>query len=270
MAEVYLPSTLPPLFPGLPRKLELDASSVDEAIRRLDERWPGFRDRAFGVAFDIGSTTIAGHLASLLDGSVLASAGVMNPQIRFGEDLMSRVSYSMMHADGAEQMTHAVREALSALAADVASLALAIGQDQAAMAKNHADQADQRAAAVAEQLRRSGRLQLGNDVGDALVRPAAVVVLVAEVDVPRHAVHRVAQQREPAVQGVVGVRGRWVEVDREKLAKMLDQFRAVEKAAAETGVTLADAMRMLAGAAEPDSGEVQLRRGALVAEQGLG
>jgi sulfur-carrier protein len=45
MPEVYLPSTLPPLFPGLPRKLELDASSVDEAIRQLDERWPGFRDR---------------------------------------------------------------------------------------------------------------------------------------------------------------------------------------------------------------------------------
>jgi molybdopterin synthase sulfur carrier subunit len=43
--DVYLPSTLPPLFPGLPRRLELDASSVDEAIRQLDERWPGMRDR---------------------------------------------------------------------------------------------------------------------------------------------------------------------------------------------------------------------------------
>ncbi|MGH3083981.1 MAG: MoaD/ThiS family protein [Gaiellaceae bacterium] len=45
MPEVYLPSTLPPLFPGLPRRLELDASSVDEAIRQLDERWPGMHDR---------------------------------------------------------------------------------------------------------------------------------------------------------------------------------------------------------------------------------
>ena len=45
MAQVYLPSTLPPLFPCLPRKLELEASSVDEAIRQLDERWPGMRDR---------------------------------------------------------------------------------------------------------------------------------------------------------------------------------------------------------------------------------
>jgi molybdopterin converting factor small subunit len=45
MAELHLPSTLPPLFPGLTRRLELDAATVDEAIDRLDERWPGLRDR---------------------------------------------------------------------------------------------------------------------------------------------------------------------------------------------------------------------------------
>ena len=45
MADVYLPSTLPPLFPGLPRRLELEAATVDEAISRLDEQWPGMRDR---------------------------------------------------------------------------------------------------------------------------------------------------------------------------------------------------------------------------------
>jgi molybdopterin synthase sulfur carrier subunit len=45
MAELHLPSTLPPLFPGLPRRLELDAGTVVEAIAQLDERWPGLRDR---------------------------------------------------------------------------------------------------------------------------------------------------------------------------------------------------------------------------------
>jgi sulfur-carrier protein len=45
MAELHIPSTLPPLFPGMPRRLELDATTVDEALDRLDERWPGFRDR---------------------------------------------------------------------------------------------------------------------------------------------------------------------------------------------------------------------------------
>ena len=45
MAELHLPATLPPLFPGLPRELDVDAANVDEAIGRLDEQWPGLRDR---------------------------------------------------------------------------------------------------------------------------------------------------------------------------------------------------------------------------------
>jgi uncharacterized 2Fe-2S/4Fe-4S cluster protein (DUF4445 family) len=86
--------------------------------------WPGLHETAYGVAIDIGSTTIAGHLANLADGAVLASNGVMNPQIRYGEDLMSRVSYAMMHPEGAGEMTAAVRKALDAL---IASLAMRAG-----------------------------------------------------------------------------------------------------------------------------------------------
>jgi molybdopterin converting factor small subunit len=45
MPSVRLPTTLPTVFSGLPRELELEAATVDEAIGRLDERWPGLRDR---------------------------------------------------------------------------------------------------------------------------------------------------------------------------------------------------------------------------------
>ncbi|OUS21931.1 drug:proton antiporter [Rhodobacterales bacterium 59_46_T64] len=75
----------------------------------------------YGLAIDLGSTTIAAHLCSLEDGRVIASSGLMNPQIRFGEDLMSRVSYAMMNPTGAAEMTAAVREALSNLAAEIIS-----------------------------------------------------------------------------------------------------------------------------------------------------
>jgi uncharacterized 2Fe-2S/4Fe-4S cluster protein (DUF4445 family) len=85
--------------------------------------WPGFHDRAFGMAVDIGSTTVAAHLCNLETGLLVAAAGIMNPQIRFGEDLMSRVSYAMMNPGGAAAMTAAIREALSALAADLARTA---------------------------------------------------------------------------------------------------------------------------------------------------
>jgi uncharacterized 2Fe-2S/4Fe-4S cluster protein (DUF4445 family) len=77
--------------------------------------WPGFVGDVYGAAVDIGSTTIAGHLCSLLAGDVLGTAGRMNPQIRFGEDLMSRVSYAMMNPGGDAQLTDAVREAVDGL-----------------------------------------------------------------------------------------------------------------------------------------------------------
>ena len=93
------------------------------AGRQIIAVWPGFHERAFGMAVDVGSTTIAAHLCDLLSGELVAAAGVMNPQIRFGEDLMSRVSYSMMNPGGFVQMTNAVREALSSLAAEVAAAA---------------------------------------------------------------------------------------------------------------------------------------------------
>ena len=45
MADVHLPMTLLPLFAGLPRRLDVDAPTVDAAIDQLDEQWPGLRDR---------------------------------------------------------------------------------------------------------------------------------------------------------------------------------------------------------------------------------
>ena len=83
--------------------------------------WPGLVDRIYGVAVDIGSTTVAAHLADLTTGETLASAGVMNPQIRFGEDLMSRVSYAMLNPGGDREMTASIRDAVAGLVAEVAA-----------------------------------------------------------------------------------------------------------------------------------------------------
>ncbi|MCC0030036.1 MAG: DUF4445 domain-containing protein [Brucellaceae bacterium] len=88
---------------------------ADDDVARIIGLWPGLKNEAYGIACDIGSTTIAMHLVSLLSGRVIASAGASNPQIRFGEDLMSRVSYVMMNPDGREAMTKAVREAVDTL-----------------------------------------------------------------------------------------------------------------------------------------------------------
>lgn len=88
----------------------------NENAPRIMHIWPGYYEgTVYGLAVDLGSTTIAAHLCDLQSGEVVASSGIMNPQIRFGEDLMSRVSYSMMNAGGSNEMTRAVREGMNAL-----------------------------------------------------------------------------------------------------------------------------------------------------------
>ncbi|MBT6122205.1 MAG: DUF4445 domain-containing protein [Candidatus Puniceispirillum sp.] len=77
--------------------------------------WPGLKENVVGVAIDVGSTTMSAHLCDMATGVVLASTGAMNPQIRFGEDLMSRVSYGIMNPDGPAEMTKAVIAGLQTL-----------------------------------------------------------------------------------------------------------------------------------------------------------
>ncbi|WP_299627485.1 ASKHA domain-containing protein [uncultured Tateyamaria sp.] len=93
-----------------------------ENAPRIMHLWPGYYEGTmYGLAVDLGSTTIAAHLCDLITGEVVASSGIMNPQIRFGEDLMSRVSYGMMNAGGADEMTRAVREGMNALFTQIAA-----------------------------------------------------------------------------------------------------------------------------------------------------
>ncbi|MGH1502246.1 MAG: ASKHA domain-containing protein [Acidimicrobiales bacterium] len=92
---------------------------TDTGTPSVAAAWAGFVGTAYGVAIDVGSTTIAGHLLDLTTGAVVATAGRMNPQIRFGEDLMSRVSYVMMNPGGDAELTNAVRGALDELVTEL-------------------------------------------------------------------------------------------------------------------------------------------------------
>jgi uncharacterized 2Fe-2S/4Fe-4S cluster protein (DUF4445 family) len=108
---------------GLQKALRAGGWKVTVALRKdrdIVAVMPGFAERAFGLAIDVGSTTIAAHLCDLTSGEVVASCGTMNPQIRFGEDLMSRVSYVMMNPGGDNELTRTVREAMDALIGEAA------------------------------------------------------------------------------------------------------------------------------------------------------
>ncbi|MEX2328655.1 MAG: ASKHA domain-containing protein, partial [Nitriliruptoraceae bacterium] len=109
------------VLPTLHAALDGADGALTAAVRdgALVAAWPGFVDRIVGVAIDVGSTTIAGHLVDLSTGEVLASAGRMNPQIRYGEDLMSRVSYAMLNVGGATALTAAVQFELDTLVTEL-------------------------------------------------------------------------------------------------------------------------------------------------------
>ena len=81
---------------------------------------PGLKTQIFGVAIDIGSTTMSAQICDMNSGEVLAISGMMNPQIRFGEDLMSRVSYGLMNEGGADELTNAVQTGLQQLIEEAA------------------------------------------------------------------------------------------------------------------------------------------------------
>jgi uncharacterized 2Fe-2S/4Fe-4S cluster protein (DUF4445 family) len=83
---------------------------------------PGYCEGIYGLAVDVGSTTIAAHLCDLRTGANLATQAAMNPQVRFGEDLMSRVSYATTEPQGLARLNRMVINTLIDLAGKVASI----------------------------------------------------------------------------------------------------------------------------------------------------
>ena len=76
---------------------------------------PGYHEEGYGAAIDIGSTTIALYLCDLGTGEVVASESMMNPQMAYGEDIMSRISYESENEDGLAALNKAVVDALNQL-----------------------------------------------------------------------------------------------------------------------------------------------------------
>ncbi len=84
-----------------------------EIIRVL----PGEQETYYGLGVDIGTTTVAAYLCDMVTGETVVVDSLMNPQVRYGEDVLSRVTYSMMNADGLQLMSDAIVEGLNTLAA---------------------------------------------------------------------------------------------------------------------------------------------------------
>ena len=89
-------------LPGLLRDHGWRVRSSQRGVELVDVRPPDCTP--LGLAIDIGTTKIAAYLVDLASGATLALDGITNPQIAYGEDVMSRISYSM-RGDGVRLTT---------------------------------------------------------------------------------------------------------------------------------------------------------------------
>jgi uncharacterized 2Fe-2S/4Fe-4S cluster protein (DUF4445 family) len=108
------PKALPALQPALEDGNHAVTVTLwqDEEVLRVQ---PGYREGVYGLAVDVGSTTVVAHLCDLRTGAVLATEAAMNPQVRYGEDLMSRVSYAMAEPQGLARLNRAILRTLDEL-----------------------------------------------------------------------------------------------------------------------------------------------------------
>jgi len=84
---------------------------------------PGLVEKGYGLAVDVGTTTLAGYLCNLTDGKVVTTASMMNPQVIYGEDVMSRITYTMSHEDGLEHLNRAILDGINGIAEEAAAQA---------------------------------------------------------------------------------------------------------------------------------------------------
>jgi uncharacterized 2Fe-2S/4Fe-4S cluster protein (DUF4445 family) len=91
--------------------------------REVIEVQPGYVEDSYGAAVDIGSTTVALYLCNLRTGEILAAESEMNPQIVYGEDVMSRIQYTIEHPDGLEKLHKAIIATLNKLSKQAAKTA---------------------------------------------------------------------------------------------------------------------------------------------------
>ncbi len=99
---------------------KVTVTTWEDEIIRVE---PGLMEKSYGLAVDIGTTTVVGYLTDLRTGKVVAVDSMMNPQVAFGEDVMSRITYAMSHEDGLAKMNSAIIEGINKIVKNTAEFA---------------------------------------------------------------------------------------------------------------------------------------------------
>ncbi len=89
---------------------------MDREVLKIE---PGYVERSYGLAIDIGTTTVGGYLCNLESGEVLATDAIMNPQVAYGEDVISRITYTATKPDGLATLNAAIIGGISELITNI-------------------------------------------------------------------------------------------------------------------------------------------------------
>lgn len=123
LPEVEFDLTALRALPGALREGSGDITLTIWEGRTILRVQPGMHDTPLGLAVDIGSTSIAAYLCDLHTGGLLATASAMNPQVTYGDDIMSRISYAVENPNGRERLQRSVIRTISDLGAQAAAQA---------------------------------------------------------------------------------------------------------------------------------------------------
>ena len=102
----------------LPHTLRSDQKGITVTIRDKERSsifTAGRQDRLFGVAFDVGTTTVVAFLMDLITGDKLSVKSTMNPQIAFGDDVITRISFCQENSGGLEKLRTSIVQCLNTL-----------------------------------------------------------------------------------------------------------------------------------------------------------
>jgi len=91
-------------LPNIIREGEWQVTATVLYDREIVDVKPGFSGNWYGIGIDVGTTTVAAYLCDMSNGQMLIKDGMMNPQVRYGEDVLSRITYAMMNEDGRDKL----------------------------------------------------------------------------------------------------------------------------------------------------------------------
>jgi uncharacterized 2Fe-2S/4Fe-4S cluster protein (DUF4445 family) len=107
-----------PTLIKLPRMLRQEDWKVTVLVwmeKEIMDIRPGRVDGLYGLALDVGTTTVAGYLCNLINGEVINTQSIMNPQVAYGEDVMSRITHAITRQNGLEMLHRSIIDGLNDL-----------------------------------------------------------------------------------------------------------------------------------------------------------